>query len=125
MKPFVLLAALALAGCSDIPRARTEKEIQEIARRENMDLFLKVNTQAIEIQTLRTRIETLERQQIAFSQKSAGNGRKWQETRTKAEALAIMTAAGMCGKRNVTRTNNGMRSYGVENIPCTAADLPK
>lgn len=80
MKPSVLLAALALAGCSDIPRARTEKEIQEIARRENMDLFLKVNTQAVEIRLLRDRVEALERQQIAFSQKSAGNGRKWPET---------------------------------------------
>lgn len=125
MRQFLLLASLALAGCSDIPRARTEKEIQEIARRESMDLLLKVNTQAVEIRLLCDRLEMLERQQIDLSQKSAGNGRKWPETRTKAETLAIMTAAGMCGKRNVERNNGGMRSIGVENTPCTEADLPK
>lgn len=119
------MALTALAGCSDIPRGRTEREIQEIAQGEQVDLLLKANTQAAEIRMLRDRVEALERQQFALLEKSAGNSRKLPETRALAETLAIMTSAGMCGQRNVMRTNNGMRSYGVENIPCTAADLPK
>lgn len=67
----LLLIMLALAGCSDIPRAHSENRIREIAREEAAGLASTVSHNAgvgnrrdlqinEELETLRRRVDTLE-----------------------------------------------------------------
>lgn len=63
-----LLLLLALAGCSDIPRAHSENAIREMAREESARIANTVdhnaavaNERASEVEELRRRVEKLER----------------------------------------------------------------
>lgn len=122
MKRAVLLAFL-LAGCDDLPRARSESEIRVIARDEADAAQQRVIAQ------LEERIAELEKQvrdDRAFTVSTYNElvGLRGTFNRnveiSNREKVDAMTARGACGTRLVNLPNGGFYN---ERVKCTEKDL--
>lgn len=119
---FGLVLPLLLAGCDNLPQARTETEIREIAREEadfagDKVIALEARIAALEESAIRDRAFMVETYNAHESLRKTFNGNVDQTNR---EKVANMTARGACGTRLVNLPNGG---YYNERIECTEKDL--
>lgn len=130
----VLAASFCLSGCEDIPRARSERAIRDIAAdvaaerdgpliREIEDLELRLSTMESENLLLRKRVAGTADLADAVADQVAHNAKVNNDN-----ALKEMTRRGACGTKTVhPEPVPGVITPVVrlENIPCTKADLIK
>lgn len=120
------LALLILAGCDDIPRARTEAEIRELARSAALDerAQLQAKIDALELRVIELETDAGRQDRFAVdtynalvSLRNTFNGNVDQENRHRAK---LMTARGGCGTELVTYPDGGQA---WRNKECTVKDL--
>lgn len=120
-----------LAGCSDLPQARTESEIREIARTVGRDDIAKLQLKIVElegeIRKLRADNEFQDKYiDLALDGAEATAKQVSENARIANEnTVKDMTARGACGTRPVYRyaDNGQLTSITNEKIPCTLKDL--
>lgn len=126
-----LIPVLLLAGCDDLPRARSESEIREIARTVGRDDIAKLQMDITDLQTEIRRLKTENEIQDRWIDK-AFKGAASLETQVNQNAAAAnanavkeMTRRGACGRKPVYTYNaqGEVMSITSQNIPCTLADL--
>lgn len=120
------LALLILAGCDDIPRARTEAEIREMAQAAALDerAELQAKIDALELRVIELETDGPRQDRFALdtynslvSLRNTFNSNVDQENRFLAKQ---MTARGGCGTELVTYPDGGQA---WRNKECTVKDL--
>lgn len=129
-----LIAVLMLSGCNDMPQARTENEIREIAKStpradiavlqsDVADLRLEINQLKAENAKRAKAISDSFEYTESIAQQVSGNAQAANEN-----ALKDMTRRGACGYRTVRRKEGEPLTNPIisaEPIPCTLQDLQK
>lgn len=122
MRAAVAAVALFAAGCDDLPQARSESEIRQIAREEQARHDAEIAALEQRVDALAERLDSTSNLAISTAEaheslRKTFNGNVDQENERRA---AAMTARGACGTRLVNLPSGGWYN---EPIKCTVNDL--
>jgi outer membrane murein-binding lipoprotein Lpp len=128
MKRLAILSFALLAGCDDMPRARTEAEITEISQRASRSRIIELEAQIINLESRLAIVEGEARVAKVTAEVTANAHDSLVKTfnsnvnKDNEDAVKDMTRRGACG-RQWLQDDNG--NYFQTNKACTMADLKK
>lgn len=120
------LTVLALAGCGDFPRARSEAEIKELARSVAADERLQITARMDDLESRLLKAEEDARRARDLGMENAANADRFIDTFNRnvkidnEASVRAMTARGACGQEIYYDDYNTPRS---RNKACTLKDL--